>query len=84
MSTNRDSGFTEALVTIDGAVLSDAEVCTLRVAVSSFMMKLQDPKQAAQLGSIAAGYLAHGSKVEEMLVDGGSRPDRLQRSMQAP
>ena len=79
MRTTREGGQTEALVTIDGVVLSDAEVTTLRMAVSGLVSELHDPKKAAAFGAHAAAHRVHGSDLEVMLVNAGNRPDRLRR-----
>lgn len=66
---------TEAEVWIDGVRLTDAQACTVRVALSSFLMGLDE----MSLGPIAKSYEARGREVERLLVDGGNRPDRLAR-----
>jgi hypothetical protein len=63
----------EAVVTINGRTLTNAEVSTLRCAVSSFIMTINEPDA---LGNdehgrfMRASYLVHGRAVERMLVEG--------------
>ena len=77
-----------ANVIIDGMSLSNAQVMTLRVALSSYLTDLVDRGPAA-LGednhgrAMTAAYLARGREVESMLIDGAipemSRHDRLRK-----
>ena len=62
MSTPHDpSILREASVTIDGAPLSFAEVMTLRVALSSYLMMLKGGEVGS--GPIVDGYIRHGTAV---------------------
>ena len=63
----------EAVVTINGRTLTNVEASTLRCAVSSFIMTMNEPDA---LGDDEHGrfmrlsYLVHGREVERMLVEG--------------
>lgn len=65
-----ETGWTEADITINGAVLSFGQSMALRVAVSSFLMSLSEPDA---LGDdepgrgIAKGYKARMIEVVNML-----------------
>lgn len=66
MSTPHDpSILREASVTIDGVPLSFAEVMTLRVALSSYMMMLKGGELGS--GPIVDGYIRHGTAVMRRL-----------------
>lgn len=58
----------EAAVTIDGRALTQAQVTTIRVAVTSFRRELQDPAERAALGPIGDAYEARLRELEAMLV----------------
>lgn len=61
--------FRESEVTIDGVPLSFAQVMTLRVALTSYLMELRENGLGDDTTgkAIAAGYLAHGHAVARML-----------------
>jgi len=71
-SLSKEPPLLEASVTVDGVALTDAQVCTLRVALSGFLMQLSEQEFASQLGPIAENYRAHGGQLEAMLVNGGN------------
>jgi hypothetical protein len=58
----------EAHVVIEGVPLTPAQSASVRCAVSSFLMELNDPEQCKRLGPIADGYRTHLRAVESMLV----------------
>ena len=58
----------EAHVVVDSIVLTQAQTTSVRVAVSSFLMQLNDPEQCRLLGPIADGYRARMREVEALLV----------------
>jgi hypothetical protein len=63
------AGRHEVPVTIDGVQLTDAQVMTLRVAVSNWRWKLSDsPEEREGLGKIADLYLARLEELEGMLI----------------
>jgi hypothetical protein len=70
------TGVREALVTIDGKPIDDAQVATIRVAVSHFLRELV-AGEAEALGPIGPLYMERCREVESMLVDAGNRPDRV-------
>ncbi len=49
----------ESDIVINGRTLSFAEAMTVRVAMSSFSMYVNEPETAKALGPIAEGYQAH-------------------------
>lgn len=63
----------EAVVTINGRKLTNTEVSTLRCAMSSFIMEMNEPDA---LGTdshgrfMAASYLTHGRVIESLLIKG--------------
>jgi hypothetical protein len=64
-----ETGWVEADVTINGASLSFAEVMSLRVAVSSFRLTLNDDSFRSGLGEdLARNYDHHLSRVEALLI----------------
>jgi len=56
MILDRETGWVEAEVTINGVTLTFAESMTLRVAVTSFLMQVSNPETAALLGPVSVGY----------------------------
>lgn len=58
----------EAVVTIDGVLLTPQESATLRCAISSFVMDMHDPEHVRALGPIADSYKKHASRIELILV----------------
>lgn len=51
----------EAVVTIDGILLTPQESATLRCAISSFVMDMHDPEHVHALGPIADSYKKHAA-----------------------
>lgn len=59
----------EATVTINGVTLTEPEVISLRVAVSSMRMRLADPEAREGIGELLSdGYDRHLQRVEQLLV----------------
>lgn len=62
-------GHTEPDITINGRQLTFAECMTVRVAVSAFIMQIQDPKMREGLGErLAAGYEYHLTNVARAMI----------------
>lgn len=63
----------EADITINGKPLNFAQSMVVRVAVSSFLMELDDPDYRKGLGPVADGYEARLQEVQAMIIpsDGG-------------
>jgi hypothetical protein len=69
MITDPETGWTEATIAINEYILNFAEAMSLRVAVSTFRIQLQDPAFRMGIGPMLAGnYDAHLQKIEELLV----------------
>ncbi len=58
----------EAIITVGARVLSPAQSASVRVAVSSMLMELQDPEHRQALGEIAGAYEARLREVELLLI----------------
>jgi len=68
MIHDRESGWSEAEVIINGHPLSFAESMALRVAVSSFRMFVCEPSNAKDIGErLAEGYDHHLTSIEAMM-----------------
>lgn len=69
----------EAEVFIDGVKLTEAQVMAMRVALSSFTMRLtEDGLGDDEHGkTMTENYIHHCNAVAAMLIQGGNRPDRL-------
>lgn len=65
----------EAIVTIDGKALTNAQAMTLRVAMSSFLVDISKDDEDRG-GAIYRLYAERGREVEQMLVDGANRKAR--------
>jgi hypothetical protein len=65
---DKDSGWVEAEVVINGYPLTFAESMTLRVAVSSFRMFVNNPESRAGLGLVADGYERALQNIESFLL----------------
>ena len=63
-----ETGWVEADVTINGVRLSFAEAMTLRVAVSSFRMFVNNPESRQALGAIAGGYEGQLQRIESLML----------------
>jgi len=55
----------------DGFPLSFGQTMALRVAVSNFLLELDDLEFAKRLGPVASGYKARLREVERLLIEGG-------------
>lgn len=59
----------EPYITVNGRALSEAEAMSVRVAVSTTRMQMNDPEYAKGLGeSLAQGYDRHLAAVEQMMI----------------
>jgi hypothetical protein len=65
---NDETGWIEADVIINDMRLSFAEAMTLRVAISSFRMFVNNPEARRGLGPVAEGYETHLQTIESMLM----------------
>lgn len=75
----------EAEVYIDGEKLTEAQVMAMRVALSSFVMKLtEDGLGDDEHGkTMVANYTHHCNAVAAMLIKAGNRPDRIEARRKA-
>ncbi len=64
---DKETGWHEADVTINGRALSFVESMTLRVAISDFRMSLKARSTAEALGTLADGYDYHLAAIEAMI-----------------
>lgn len=62
----------EAKITIEGHELTMGQSMAIRVAVTSFLLQLQDPRFRRDLGSIAWGYQQRLDEVITMINEGAS------------
>jgi hypothetical protein len=60
----------EPEITINGHPLTVGQAMTVRVAVSSFSMQLQDPAFREALGPIAGAYSDRLSEIIHIIMDG--------------
>jgi hypothetical protein len=68
---DEETGWVEASVSINGESLSFAEAMSLRVAVSSFRMSVNDDATRRLLGeNLADGYDTHLRKIELLMIRG--------------
>lgn len=58
----------EAIITINGTLLTNAQAMSLRVAVTSFRFELAEPEMAEGLGEIGKMYDACLIEVEQLLI----------------
>lgn len=58
----------EPRITINGHELTEAQAMTLRVALSTFRLQLNDPDYLHDLGTIGLSYRQHAQFVERMMV----------------
>ena len=58
----------EATITINGTLLTQAQAMSLRVAVSSFRMELDDPEMMEGLGEVGKLYDEQLIEVEQLLI----------------
>ena len=71
MITDKETGWVEASITINGRTLNFAEAMTLRVAVSSMRLSMNEPAMRQGIGEdLADGYDAHLVKIEQLIVKG--------------
>lgn len=73
------SGMIEASITINGVALTFAESMTVRVALGSFLMYVNDEKTAKDLGPIADGYRRQLESVSRILHDPLTAEHELRR-----
>jgi len=79
MPIDKDSGWVEPDIIVNGRALTFAECLTLRVAVSQFGLWLTAPKVRAELGlALAAGYRHHLQKIEQAMVEPPPAADVVQ------
>ena len=57
----------EATITIDGHTLTEGQSMSVRVAITAFLMELNDKKFAQSLGQIGIGYHARLTEVLRMI-----------------
>lgn len=70
MTVDRETGMREADVDISGTRLTFAQSLSLRVAVSSFRLQLDDPQFRRGIGEILArNYDVHLARVEQLLIE---------------
>ena len=67
MIRDDETGWVEANIRINSHTLTFAQAMTVRVAVTSFLMQVQDPKTRELLGPIAEGYEAQLISVMRLL-----------------
>lgn len=71
MPTDKESGWTEPDITINGRTLTFAECMCVRVAVSSFRLSLSSQSMRQGIGSdLADGYDRHLVNVEHTMING--------------
>ncbi|MGH9900213.1 MAG: hypothetical protein ACRD68_00045 [Pyrinomonadaceae bacterium] len=67
--------FDEPEIAIEGTALSVGQSMAVRVAVSSFLLELQDEEMARGLGEkLADGYRARLTEVARLMAKGSRRP----------
>jgi hypothetical protein len=72
MIHDQETGWTEPTITINGRALTFAEAMTVRVAVSSFRMFVNEPSNRKGLGAeLATNYDARLAAVESYMRIGG-------------
>lgn len=67
MITNKETGWTEAEVIINGKPLSFAEAMTLRVAVSHFYMWLSGDEVERDMADLGIGYKSKLDSIEHKM-----------------
>lgn len=70
MILDKQTGWVEAEVIINGVQLTFAESLTLRVAVTSFLMQVSTPETTALLGPVSAGYRTNLMSIEDKIREG--------------
>jgi len=68
MPIDKESGWVEPDIVINGKELTFAECMVVRVAVSSFRMSLTAPFISEGLGAIAKNYDHHLMNIERMML----------------
>lgn len=57
----------EPRITINGVALTDGQAMTVRVALSSFLMDLQDPEEMEALGPIGPAYFERLTEIFRLM-----------------
>lgn len=58
----------EPRITVNGSPLTEAQAMTLRVALSGFLMDLEDPEFVAALGNIGPLYQDRAREVQALML----------------
>lgn len=73
----------ESTVVVDGKRLTPAQVATLRVAVTNFLLELEDPAYVRALGAVGPHYKARAGEVVRLLVQPRPVPPEVRVEIRA-